>query len=124
MKRERYDLKGKMTPWGPTQDATEYAPGIVFHSTAGHGGFHLGLTAMRRFRNALPRFKTFAGGPWFEEDCDACSVVVVFPEAFDEERVRNCEEIVRSMAKHGYANSAAVAHWLNSKERNHAPTTV
>ncbi len=29
------------TPWGPSQGATVFAEGIVCHSTAGHGGFHL-----------------------------------------------------------------------------------
>lgn len=29
------------TPWGPSQIATIHADGIIEHSTAGHGGFHL-----------------------------------------------------------------------------------
>ena len=83
MKRERYDLEGKQTPWGATQHATEFAPGIVFHSTAGHGGFHLSPERMREFRKALPKFQTWTGGPWFEEDCDAVVISCVFPDAFE-----------------------------------------
>ena len=29
------------TPWGPSQGAVRYGEGVVFHSTSGHGGFHL-----------------------------------------------------------------------------------
>src|SRR3989338_4082359 len=29
------------TPWGGSQFATIYAAGVIKHSTAGHGGFHL-----------------------------------------------------------------------------------
>lgn len=32
------------TPWGPSQGATVYTDGVVCHSTAGHGGFHLDAT--------------------------------------------------------------------------------
>ena len=32
---------GANTPWGGSQCATVYADGVVSHSTAGHGGFHL-----------------------------------------------------------------------------------
>lgn len=114
MRRERYDLKGKTTPWGATQQATEYAPGIVFHSTAGHGGFHLDAARMRQFRSRLPSFTTYAGGPWFEEDCDAAVVVVVFPEAFDDDAVRSCTEQIHSMAKGGYERFPVVSEWLNT----------
>lgn len=31
----------RYTPWGPSQGATVYAEGVVCHSTASHGGFHL-----------------------------------------------------------------------------------
>ena len=36
------------TPWGTSQGATVYADGVVFHSTAGHGGFHLSPERNRR----------------------------------------------------------------------------
>ena len=29
------------TPWGPSQGAVRYGEGVFFHSTSGHGGFHL-----------------------------------------------------------------------------------
>ena len=37
---------------------------------------------MKAFRKAMPAFKTFAGGPWFEEDCDWCAVALVFAAEF------------------------------------------
>lgn len=48
----------KQTPWGPAQTADVIAPGIVFYTTASHGGYHLSPE-----RNALiplaVRRKTF-----------------------------------------------------------------
>lgn len=74
----------KQTPWGPAQTADEIAPGIIFYSTASHGGYHLSL-----WRNAdVPlavRKKTFCKlgmKGWYEEDCDARIVESVFSECF------------------------------------------
>jgi hypothetical protein len=115
MKKERYDLEGTHTPWGATQSATEFAPGIVFHGTAGHGGFHLDRQRMKMFDQELPDFQTFAGGPWFEEDCDAAVIACVFPDAFDRQVVTECIQQVRSMAASGYERFPAVVEWLNSR---------
>lgn len=70
------------TPWGPSQDAEVITEGITFHSTASHGGIHLSPERQAK----MPKYMrdTFAGGPWYEEDCDYARVVVVFPEHFPE----------------------------------------
>ena len=115
MKKDRYDLEGKQTPWGKTQSATEYAEGIVFHETAGHGGFHLSPARMREFRKALPDFQTFAGGPWFEEDCDAAVIPVVFHDCFEPITVTGCTEHVRMMAAANYERFPPVVEWLNKQ---------
>ena len=70
------------TPWGPSQDAEAIADGITFHSTASHGGIH--LSPERQAKMPAYMRDTFAGGPWYEEDCDYVRVVVVFPEHFPE----------------------------------------
>lgn len=65
------------TPWGMSQTATIYAPGIVFHSTASHGGFKLDRT-----RNlAMPAVLRIAGG-WYEEDGDWARVAAGYPDLF------------------------------------------
>lgn len=41
------------TPWGQSQGATVYADGVVFHSTAGHGGFLLSPERNRKIHRSL-----------------------------------------------------------------------
>ncbi len=57
------------TPWGPSQGATVYAEGVVCHSTAGHGGFHLSAERNRKVdlycaRRAAGTRKTMPGRSW------------------------------------------------------------
>lgn len=69
--------EGSRTPWGPAQSATEDAPGIVFASTGGHGGFKLSPE-----RNAgIPTDLRNKNG-WYEEDCESNIVAMYYPEAF------------------------------------------
>ena len=65
------------TPWGQSQDVTEYAPGIVFVSTASHGGIKLD----RKHNAMVPDYMRCEGG-WYEEDCDWAIVATIFPAAF------------------------------------------
>lgn len=65
------------TPWGPSQGATFYAEDVVFHSTAGHGGFHL---SGARNANVHPMLRV-AGG-WYEEDEAWAIVAISFPHLF------------------------------------------
>lgn len=41
------------TPWGMSQGATVYAEGVVFHSTASHGGFKLDRARNAALHSAL-----------------------------------------------------------------------
>jgi len=68
-----------MTPWGVAQISWVYAEGIVCHSTAGHGGFHLD-----EVRNALvhPAYRNLDG--WYEEDSQWAKVAVSFPNLFSD----------------------------------------
>ena len=70
------------TPWGQPDQQAEIAPGIIFVSTPSHGGYFL----TRERRAMMPKKynrDTFAGGDWFEEDCDWALVALSFPEYFD-----------------------------------------
>jgi len=65
------------TPWGPAQDSTKYAPGIISYSTASHGGFHLSKTRQNEMTDCLRN-----PDGWYEEDCDWCKVVIAFNQYF------------------------------------------
>lgn len=67
------------TPWGKPDIIEVTAPGIVSYSTPSHGGMWLSPERMAQLPDGIV---TFAGGPWFEEDCDALIVIARWPEYF------------------------------------------
>lgn len=74
----------KDTPWGTAQEVEIIADGIVFISTASHGGYWLSPERNKKVPRSL-REKTFVQNGlngWYEEDCDAEIVRAVFPEFF------------------------------------------
>ena len=71
-----------LTPWGVSQNRKTIAPGIIFHSTASHGGFKV----CKKLNNTIPAYMKNKNG-WYEEDCEWCKVAVTFPEAFLKEYV-------------------------------------
>lgn len=84
------------TPWGPSQHQREHAPGIVFHSTASHGGYHLSTERWKDF-TAIPQFANWPS-PWLEEDCDASLVYLRWPELATDEQIHDAVCMVRGMA--------------------------
>lgn len=68
--------RGSRSPWGSIQGVEEIIPGMVNVDTPGHGGIHLDPPLQQRMPKALRN--TWAGGPWYEEDCDWCKPFVVF----------------------------------------------
>jgi hypothetical protein len=82
-------LMSTRTPWGPAQDRKSYGRGIVFYSTAGHGGFHVCPTLDASMPPHLRR-----DDGWYEEDCDWCLVVVAFPDRFDAEMREQADRTV------------------------------
>ena len=74
----RRDVKTRaMTPWGAAQQSRIYGEGVVAHSTAGHGGFHLDPA-----RNALVDRRWRNAEGWYEEDSEWAIVAATFPELF------------------------------------------
>lgn len=73
----------RSTPWGTSQWEKRYAPGVVFYDTASHGGFEIAADVHAKWPAPLRNFKTFAGGRWYEEDCDYGIVVLAMPELFE-----------------------------------------
>jgi len=71
------------SPWGAIDGAKEAAPGIWIVYTAGHGGYHVSTERRLAMPAHLKEVYTFAGGNWFEEDCDWCIVALAYPEAFE-----------------------------------------
>ena len=63
------------TPWGVSQGATAYAEGVIFHSTAGHGGFHLSEEHNAEVDHRLRRHNG-----WYEEDAEWAIVALTFPD--------------------------------------------
>ena len=76
------------TPWGGSHTCDQIAPGIVSITTGSHGGFYLSPERADAMPEPYRSKVRFAGGTWFEEDCDWVLVVLSFPEVF-EERVVN-----------------------------------
>ena len=78
------------TPWGMSQGATIYAQGIVFHSTASHGGFKLD-----RARNAGLHPALRIKGGWYEEDGDWARVAAGYPDLFTDREKASADKTLR-----------------------------
>ncbi|NPD15071.1 hypothetical protein HOY34_07620 [Xinfangfangia sp. D13-10-4-6] len=89
------------TPWGPSQGGTVYAEGVVFHSTAGHGGFHLDPFRNLSIHPALRKAQGF-----YEEDAEWAAVAQGLPELFTTRERRLADETIRN-------------HWPEAWEKIH-----
>ncbi len=96
---------GRSCPWGVIQSADEIAPGIVHVTTAGHGGYWLSPERRADMPAEYRSIPTFAGGNWFEEDCDWSLVALSFPEHFS----MKAREAARSTVEWLDANSERFA---------------
>ncbi len=79
------------TPWGGSQMVVIYADGIVAHSTAGHGGFHLSADRNAKIHPLLRK-----GTPWYEEDCEWAIVALSFPDLFTGYERAAAEKTIRN----------------------------
>ena len=78
------------TPWGPSRGATIHAEGVTFHSTAGHGGFHLSAE-----RNAKVDPLLRAADGFYEEDECWAIVAITFPRLFTAFERRCAERTIK-----------------------------
>lgn len=78
------------TPWGMSQGAAVYADGVLFHSTASHGGFKLD-----RVRNAGLHPALRIKGGWYEEDGDWARVAVGYPDLFTDREKAQADRTLR-----------------------------
>lgn len=83
--------KGRETPWDEAQQVEEIAPGIVWCSTASHGGYWLSDKRCQEMPEPYRSAPRWAGKNWFEEDCDWCLVYLAFPEVFQKHDKRFIE---------------------------------
>lgn len=78
------------TPWGPSQGEIVYADGVVFHSTAGHGGFLLSPDRNRKVHQLI----RVTGGT-YEEDEAWAIVAFSFPHLFTAFERRAAEKTMK-----------------------------
>lgn len=92
------------TPWGVPDLITERAPGITVYSTPRHGGIYLSRARRQEMPQALREVETFAGGNWYEEDCDSALVILSFPGTFGPYAVWEAAKTLKHMsaATNGY----------------------
>jgi hypothetical protein len=107
-----------ITPWGQSQSHYVKADGIVFYSTASHGGYLLSPARHAELLEQFPWFETFAGGRWYEEDCDAAAVTLAFHHEFTDAELRCAAQIADCMASDS-PKWAMVKAWLNTNEHGH-----
>lgn len=79
------------TPWGASQGATLYAEGVMFHSTASHGGFQLTPGRNASIHPKLRRPKGF-----YEEDAEWAAVAQGLPDLFTTRERRDADETIRN----------------------------
>lgn len=72
----------RWTPWGEAIEVTEIADGVVRVSAASHGGIWLSERRRVTMPAPLGDVQTYAGSNWYEEDEDACLVILAFAELF------------------------------------------
>lgn len=95
---DRREIKtSAVTPWGTAQISWAYGEGVVFHSTASHGGLHLDEK-----RNALihPAYRN-AGG-YYEEDSEWSKVAATFPGLFTDYERKCADQTLRDCEPHAY----------------------
>ena len=79
------------TPWGPSQGATVYGEGVLYHSTAGHGGFQL---APEQNARVHPLLRSLSG--FYEEDAEWAAVAQALPDLFTGYERRLADETLRN----------------------------
>lgn len=88
---------GASTPWGMAQISRQFADGIVLHSTASHGGFHLDENANATIHSLFRNDDAF-----YEEDCEWAKVAHGFPQVFTAYERRLADRTLRDYYPDAY----------------------
>lgn len=91
------------TPWGVAHIVETLAPGILWVSTASHGGAKVDAALNR----TIPDYMRSESG-WYEEDTEWAIVAVCFPAAFSAESVVNARDTLRNWYPDAYARFSGV----------------
>lgn len=81
----------RLTPWGTAQQETVYGEGVIFVSTASHGGFHL---SEKRLAGLDPLLHVDGG--WYEEDVEWAKVALAFPDLFTDRENAAADRTLRA----------------------------
>lgn len=107
------------SPWGQTHSADEIAPGIFHVTTASHGGYYVAPERMAEMPAVLVKFQPFAGGNWYEEDCDWAVVALAFPQHFEGMAVYYALDMF-TVAYTGLAKQVRLADYLATPQGQEA----
>ncbi len=102
------------TPWGPSQEIYPVIEGIVFVSTAGHGGLKLEVWRQAR----MPLYLRRPGG-WYEEDCEWSLPAAVFAA----EILAGPESCLRN-AVHQGAHQESMRDWFPDEYERFYQTVI
>jgi hypothetical protein len=91
------DSQPSVSPWGTIQSVETIVPGILFCSTASHGGYFVCSELNTRIPEIFKLATTCAAGlhGWYEEDSDWAFVIVCFPELFEKDRYIKARRILK-----------------------------
>lgn len=87
----------RSTPWGVSQYAIDYAPGLIFYGTASHGGFLLGKRMNAKIH---PAWRNKEGA--YEEDIAWAIVALSFPEHFSADEIEEAESTAKNWLPDAY----------------------
>ena len=88
--------KRTSTPWGKPDHMETIAEGIHFFQTPSHGGYLISEDRYQSMPAHLRDIKTFAGGRWYEEDCDWAIVAMAFPKYFADTTVQTAKLVFKA----------------------------
>lgn len=66
---------GNKSPWGRIQHIDQIASGVLFVSTASHGGIWLSVERRKQVPVSVKKTNFLGMTAWWEEDCDAVKVL-------------------------------------------------
>jgi len=76
------------TPWGKPQEQKEISPDICWYTTSSHGGYWISKKYWEYLKEQWPKFDSFTGDQWLEEDCDWFAPLVLWPQFFPQSEVK------------------------------------